>query len=217
MRLSLNPAAATVLAMGSHTDGMTSHTSSTINQLRSRVTFRGDGPAPSFCRNQTPSVAYRSGDSTAATQHGERDRPYRQRNHVPQRVAEGAPYSCIVSKLCNPEVRERSGAQPHSKKDDDNRDQRRTCHLPAMRIGHEQPEINGGQHGGIAHQVQQPQLRHATMFRASFHRHRHRVAGRKILGLIHRLHAGRADAEDAGIHHLQQVHVFMLPLREVHS
>src|ERR1019366_2712712 len=50
----------------------------------------------------------------------------------------------------------------------------------------------------------------------SSHRHRQPVAGRKILGLIHRLNAGRTHAESTGVHHLQQVHVFMLPLREVH-
>ena len=54
MRFNLNPAAATVLAIGSHTAGMNTHTMSTTNQLRSRVTFRGGGPAFSFCRIQTP-------------------------------------------------------------------------------------------------------------------------------------------------------------------
>ena len=43
-----------------------------------------------------------------------------------------------------------------------------TAYLPAMRIRQEQPEINRSQQRGIAEQVQQPQLRHATMFRGHF-------------------------------------------------
>src|ERR1039458_3465836 len=83
-------------------------------------------------------------------------------------MAESAPNSCIVPKPCNPEVGERPGAQPQSKKDDHNRDHRGASYLPAMRIRHQQPEINGTEQPGIADQVQQPQLPHATMFRAHF-------------------------------------------------
>src|ERR1035438_4547235 len=83
-------------------------------------------------------------------------------------MAKGAPHSCIVSKLCNPEIGECPCPQPDSQKDDYNCGQRGAAHLPAMRVRHEQPEIDGSQQCGIAHQVQQPQLRHASMFRAHF-------------------------------------------------
>ena len=54
MRRHENPAAATVVAMGSQTAGNTIHSSTHSTQSEACMTLRGDGPAFSLLPNHTP-------------------------------------------------------------------------------------------------------------------------------------------------------------------
>src|SRR5271169_1493071 len=78
-----------------------------------------------------------------------------------QRGAVSKPDVSVFAKLCNTEPRQGPSAQPENECHHNDGNQRRTCDLPSVCIGNQQPEIPNGEQRGVGDKIQQPELRDA--------------------------------------------------------